>query len=164
MRNCWELAARAVRLVKDELADEVRIVTAGSWAFPEHMDSLITHRGQLDYRETGPLYRSCEIGVALTTSEHPSYLPLELMACGTAVVAFENPAGDWLLRHDHNCMQSPQTADGLASEIIALVRDPARRRRLAQQGLADISARHANWAQNLAGVYDFLSDPETGSR
>ncbi|MCY4435475.1 MAG: glycosyltransferase, partial [bacterium] len=72
LRNCWELAARAVHLVKDELADDVRIVTAGSWAFPEHMDSLITHMGQLDYRETGPLYRDCDIGVALTTSEHPS--------------------------------------------------------------------------------------------
>ena len=162
LRNCWELAARAVRLVKDELADDVRIVTAGSWAFPEHMDSLITHMGQLDYRETGPLYRTCDIGVALTTSEHPSYLPLELMACGAAVVSFENPAGDWLLRHDHNCMQSPQTADGLAAEIVALAQDPARRRRLAEQGLADIAARHARWDQNLAGVYDYLCDPESG--
>ena len=160
LRNCWELAARALRLVKDELADDVRIVTAGSWAFPEHMDSVVTHMGQLDYRETGPLYRTCDIGVALTTSEHPSYLPLELMACGAAVVSFENPAGDWLLRHDDNCMQAPQTADGLAAEIAALVRDPDRRRRLAQQGLADIAARHADWGQNLAGVYRHLCDPE----
>ena len=160
LRNCWELAARAVRLVKDELADDVRIVTAGSWAFPEHMDSLITHMGQLDYRETGPLYRNCDIGVALTTSEHPSYLPLELMACGTAVVAFENPAGDWLLRHDDNCIRSPQTADGLAAEIIALACDHDRRQRLAKQGLADIAARHARWDQNLAGVYGYLCDPE----
>ena len=160
LRNCWELAARAVRLVKDQLADEVRIVTAGSWAFPEHMDSLITHMGQLDYRETGPLYRTCDIGVALTTSEHPSYLPLEFMACGTTVVAFENPAGNWLLRHDENCATAPQTADGLAAEITALVRDPARRDRLAKQGLADIVARHARWDQNLADVYNYLCDPE----
>ncbi len=160
LRNCWELAARAIRLVKDELADDVRIVTAGSWSFPEHMDSLITHLGQLDYRETGPLYRTCDIGVALTTSEHPSYLPLELMACGAAVVAFENPAGNWLLRHDDNCRQAPQTADGLAAEIVALVRDPAAQQRLARQGLADIAARHARWDENLAGVYDYLCHPE----
>ncbi|MYG94543.1 MAG: glycosyltransferase [Acidimicrobiia bacterium] len=160
LRNCWELAARAIRLVKDELVDDVRIVTAGSWAFPEHMDSLITHMGQLDYAETGPLYRTCDIGVALTTSEHPSYLPLELMACGTAVVTFENPAGDWLLRHGDNCMQAPQVADGLAAEIVALVRDPVRRQRLAKQGLADIAARHASWDENLAGVYEYLCEPE----
>ncbi len=161
LRNCWELAARAVLLVKEALADDVRIVTAGSWAFPEHMDALITHLGQLDYQETGPLYRTCDIGVALTTSEHPSYLPLELMACGASVVTFENPAGDWLLRHDHNCMQAPQTADGLAAEIVALVRDPARRRRLSDQGLVDIADRHAHWGRNLAGVYDYLCDPES---
>ncbi|WP_419917528.1 glycosyltransferase [Candidatus Poriferisocius sp.] len=161
LRNCWELAARAVRLVKERWADDVRIVTAGSWAFPEHMDALITHFGQLDYRETGPLYRTCDIGVALTTSEHPSYLPLELMACGAAVVTFENPAGDWLLRHDHNCMQAPQTADGLAAEIGALVEDPTRRQRLSAQGLADIAERHAHWGQNLAGVYEYLCDPES---
>ncbi|WP_419928324.1 glycosyltransferase [Candidatus Poriferisocius sp.] len=160
MRNCWELAARAVRLVKDQLADDVRVVTAGSWAFPEHMDSLVTHLGQLDYRATGQLYRTCDIGVALTTSEHPSYLPLELMACGAAVVAFENPAGDWLLRHDHNSMLSTQTADGLADEIVTLVLDRERRQRLAKQGLADIAARHARWGENLAGLFDYLCNPE----
>ena len=161
LRNCWELAARAIRLVKDKLADDVRIVTAGSWAFPEHMDALITHLGQLDYQETGALYRTCDIGVALTTTEHPSYLPLELMACGAAVVAFDNPAGDWLLRHGENCLRAPQTADGLAAEIVALVQDRPQRERLAEQGLADIAARHASWDQNLAGVYEYLCDPES---
>ena len=159
-RNCWELAAVAVRLVKEQLANRVRIVTAGSWAFPEHMENLITHIGQLDYRETGPLYRTCDIGIALTASEHPSYLPLELMACGVAVVALDNPAGDWLLHHDRNCLRAVQTADGLAAEIIALVEDPDRRQRLARQGVADIAASHASWEQNLAGVYDYLCDPE----
>ena len=161
MRNCWELASRAVRLVKGRLGNRVRIVTAGSWAFPEHMESLLTHVGQLDYHETGALYRSCDIGVALTASQHPSYLPLEMMACGTAVVAFDNPAGNWLLRHDHNCLRAPQTADGLADEIVALVQDPARRQRLAEQGVADISAGHGHWEQNLAGVHDYLCDPES---
>ena len=160
MRNCWELAARAVRLVKGRLGDRVRVIAAGSWAFPEHMESLLTHIGQLDYHETGALYRTCDIGVALTASQHPSYLPLEMMACGTAVVAFDNPAGNWLLHHDRNCLRAPQTADGLADEIVALVQDPVRRQRLAEQGVADIAARHGDWEQNLAGIYDYLCDPE----
>ncbi len=159
-RNCWELAAVALRLVKERLANRVRIVTAGSWAFPEHMENLITHIGQLDYRETGALYRTCDIGIALTASEHPSYLPLEMMASGVAVVALDNPAGDWLLHHDRNCLRAVQTADGLAAEIIALVEDPTLRQRLAKQGVADIAVGHASWEQNLAGVYDHLCDPE----
>ncbi len=161
MRNCWELAARAVRSVKAKLGSRVRFITAGSWAFPEHMESLLTHIGQLDYHETGDLYRRCDIGVALTASQHPSYLPLEMMACGTAVVAFDNPAGNWLLGHDRNCLRAPQTADGLADEIVALVQDPDRRRRLANQGVADIAARHGDWEQNLAGVHNYLCDPES---
>ena len=159
-RNCWELAANALREAKDRLGERVRIIAAGSWTPPEDLDAHLVHLGQLDYRETGALYRSCDIGIALTVSEHPSYLPLELMACGVAVMAFDNPAGDWLLRDDHNCVRTPQTANGLADEIVALVHDPARRQRLAKQGLADIAARHARWDQNLAGVYDFLCDPE----
>ena len=161
LRNCWELAARALRLVKTHLADDVRIITAGSWTPPDDLEAELVHLGQLDYHETGPLYRACDIGVALTVSEHPSYLPLELMACGTAVVALDNPAGDWLLQDDHNCVRAPMTSMGLADEIISLAEDPARRQRLAKQGRADIAARYGNWERNLAGVYAYLCDPES---
>ena len=78
------------------------------------------HLGLLDYRETGELYRSCDAGVALTVSAHPSYLPLELMACGVPVVAFDNPAGDWILHHDENALRCRRTVDGLADAITRL--------------------------------------------
>ncbi len=160
-RNCWELASRAMHLVKMRLGDKVRIITAGSWTPPDNAHNDLMHLGRLDYHETGTLYRTCDIGIALSVSEHPSYLPLELMACGATVVAFDNPAGDWLLRDDHNCVRTPQTADGLASEIVALALDPARRQRLAKQGREDLVARHARWDENLAGVYRYLCDPES---
>lgn len=160
-RNCWELVAHALRIVKDHLGESVRIITAGSWTPPQDLDAHLAHLGQIDYQETGALYRSCDIGIATTVSEHPSYLPLELMACGATVVTFDNPAGDWLLRDDHNCARVPQTAIGLAEEIISLAQDPARRQRLAKQGLADIAAHHCSWEQNLARIYKYLCDPES---
>lgn len=43
-------------------------------------------------------------GPALTVSRHPSYLPLELMACGAAVVAFDSQDFSWLLRSGENCL------------------------------------------------------------
>ena len=156
--NCWELAAQAMSEVKRQLAEEVRIVTTGPWTPPDN--AYLTHLGQPDYRETGTLYRSCDIGVAPTVSEHCSRLPLELMACGAAVVAFDNSTGGWLFRNDHNCVRAPQTSAGLATGIIALAADPTRQRRLAKQGRADIIARHASWEHNLARVYDYLCDPE----
>ena len=113
-RNCWEIASLALDELKAKLGDQVRIVTAGSWARPDELGRGIEHLGLLDYRDTGALYRSCDAGIALTLSEHPSYLPLELMACGAPVVAFDNPAGDWVLHHERNALRCPRTVDGLA--------------------------------------------------
>ena len=158
-RNSWELASLALTQAKDRLGDQVRIVTAGSWARPEDLGSGIRHLGMLDYKETGALYRTCDVGVALTLSEHPSYLPLEFMACGTTVVAFDNPAGHWLLRDDENAVLTRRTVDGLAGALERLVRDPQLRRRLSEQGLRDIAANHSSWEKALSDVYGILTDP-----
>ncbi len=164
-RNCWEMAAPALTELKQRLGDRVRIVTAGSWAYAEE-DELgggIEHLGLLDYRETGDLYRRCDVGVALTVSQHPSYLPLELMACGVPVVAYDNPAGYWLLKHDENSVLVRRTVDALRDGIERLVVDPELRARLRANGLRTIATHHASWETALAGVYAFLSDPGGGS-
>ncbi|MGH9281797.1 MAG: glycosyltransferase, partial [Acidimicrobiales bacterium] len=161
-RNCWELASVALQELKERLDDRVRIVAAGSWATPEgrDLDTVVKHLGLLDYRATGPLYRTCDVGLALTVSKHPSYLPLELMACGVPVVAFDSPNFSWLLRNEENSLLVERTVDGVAGALERLVLDHDLRLRLARQGLADISANHASWDKSLAGVYRFLCDPE----
>lgn len=161
-RNCWELASVALDELKRRLGDRVRIVSAGSWAMPGESDHLpfIRHLGLLDYRATGELYRRCDMGLVLTVSEHPSYLPLELMACGAVPVAFDNPAGHWLLQDGENSILTPRTVDGLADGLERLAVDPALRRRLAAAGLRRMATGHADWARALAPIHDYLSDPE----
>ncbi|HEY6533240.1 MAG TPA: glycosyltransferase, partial [Acidimicrobiales bacterium] len=158
-RNCWEMASLALGQLKDRYGDDVRIVTAGSWARPDDLGRGIEHLGLLDYRDTGELYRRCDVGVALTVSAHPSYLPLELMACGVPVVAFDNPAGDWILHHDQNSLRCRRTVDGLDGALDRLVGDAELRERLGAGAQATIAERFANWDHALAGVYDILSDP-----
>ena len=80
------------------------------------------------------------------------------------MVAFDNPAGDWLLRHEENCVRTPRTVDGLAEGISRLVADVDLRERLSARGLEDIAARHADWSGALSGIYDFLCDPEAVRR
>jgi glycosyltransferase involved in cell wall biosynthesis len=162
-RNCWEIAAPALARVKEQLGDRVHIVTAGSWAHPDDLGRGIQHLGLLDYRETGELYRSCDAGVALTVSAHPSYLPLELMACGVPVVAFDNPAGDWILHHDENALRCRRTVDGLADAITRLASEPRLRVRLGAQALDDVAARHNDWPAAFKGIYDYLGNPEGSS-
>ena len=162
-RNCWELAEAALHELKDRMGDRIRIVAAGSWAPVESHDRLpaIASLGLLDYAETGDLYRSCDMGLALTVSEHPSYLPLELMACGASVVCLDNPAGGWLLRDGVNCLLAPRTVDGLVDRLEAMTVNPPLRRRLAGQALKDIAEFHSDWDVALSGIYDFLTNPES---
>lgn len=161
-RNCWELASVALRELKARLGDRVRIVTAGSWARPDDIGTGIRHLGLLDYRETGNLYRTCDVGLALTVSEHPSYLPLELMACGVPVVAFDNPAGHWLLRNGENSLLARRTVDGVRDALERVALDPELGRRLSARGLRDIAECHSSWEKALSPIYDFLGDPEGG--
>jgi GT2 family glycosyltransferase/glycosyltransferase involved in cell wall biosynthesis len=159
-RNCWEIAEPALLAVKARFGSDVRIVTAGSWATPDALGMGITHLGMLDYRDTGELYRQCDVGIALTLSAHPSYLPLELMACGVPVVAFDNPAGDWILRHGVNSLRCRRTVDSLAHAVGELVADPAARVSMGAAASRTIAERFSSWTDTLDGVYDILADPQ----
>jgi len=159
-RNCWEIAEPALLAVKARFGADVRIVTAGSWATPDELGQGIEHLGMLDYRDTGELYRRCDVGIALTLSAHPSYLPLELMACGTPVVAFDNPAGDWILRDGLNSVRCRRTVDSLAEAVGGLVADTELRVRLGAAATATIADRFSDWTVALGGIHGILSDPE----
>ena len=161
-RNCWEMASLALADLKRRCGPDVRIVTAGSWARPDDLGRGIEHLGLLDYRDTGELYRQCDVGVALTVSAHPSYLPLELMACGVPVVAFDNPAGNWILEHEVNSLRCRRTVDGLSGALTRLVDDAALRERLGTAAEATIAERFSDWEAAFADVHDILSDPASG--
>jgi len=158
-RNCWEIASLALRDIKAAYGDDVHIVTAGSWARPEDLGQGIEHLGLLDYRETGELYRRCDVGIALTVSEHPSYLPIELMACGVPVVAFDLPEAYWILQHGVNALRARQTVEGLREQLEKLVTDAELRQRLAAGALRHIDAHHSDWHAALASVHGILEDP-----
>jgi GT2 family glycosyltransferase/glycosyltransferase involved in cell wall biosynthesis len=159
-RNCWELAEGALVRLKERHGDRVRIVTAGSWSRPDDVGKGIAHHGLLEYAETGEVYRRSDIGMALTVSEHPSYLPLELMACGVPVVAFDLPAGYWVLRNGENCLLARRTVDSLFEQLDRLVVDGQLRGRLAAGAVAHVAEHHADWDAALAGIYPYLCDPD----
>ena len=160
-RNCWEMASLALAEVKQRIRRRRphrhrRLV--GPPRRPRQR-----HRAPRPARlpsDTGELYRRCDVGVALTVSAHPSYLPLELMACGVPVVAFDNPAGNWILHHEENSLRCRRTVDGLAGALERLVVDGDLRERLGAGAEATIAERFSDWNKAFAGVYDILCDPE----
>jgi hypothetical protein len=162
-RNGFELAAAAFRIVKRRMGDGVEIVCAGaSWSLADYrLEGVVTTQGMLPYAETGALYRSCHVGLAMMMTKHPSYLPFELMACGTLVVSNRNTANDWFLKHGENCLLSQPTASCLAETLVEALEgyeryEPVRRR------AADLIAReHGDWSAALERVIRFMHDPET---
>lgn len=159
-RNCWELAQAAIARVKERYGDRVHFVSAGSWARPNDVDLGIEQLGLLEYASTGDLYRTCDAGIALTVSEHPSYLPLELGACGVPVVAFDLPAGYWVLKDGVNSLLARRTISSLAEKIEALVVDAELRRRLSRGAVDHIDTHHNAWDEALAGIYPFMCNPD----
>lgn len=159
-RNCWEIAEQALGQIKDRYGEGVHVITAGSWASPEDLGSGIEHLGLLDLRSTAALYRRCDVGVALTVSEHPSYLPGELMACGVPVIGFDLPESDWVLQHERTGLRARQTVAGLREQLARLVEDPALRRRCSEGAVAHIDARHSDWEAALSGVWDYMCEPD----
>ncbi|MGH2655660.1 MAG: glycosyltransferase [Actinomycetota bacterium] len=157
-RNCYELAVAALRRVKERLEDRVRIVTAGSWAGGE-TEPWLDHLGLLDYRATADLYRRCDAGLVLSVSKHPTYIPLQLMACGSLVVANDNPANGWLLRDQENSLLADPTADALADALERGLHDDGLRASLIARAAADIEGRHTDWAGEIERVYRFMRDP-----
>jgi GT2 family glycosyltransferase/glycosyltransferase involved in cell wall biosynthesis len=157
-RNCWELVYPALSEIKSRHGDKVRIVAAGARYLPPSADFI--DLGLRDVRETGRVYRSVDIGVTMQISRHPSYLPLELMASGAAVVVADSRWFDWLFRDGENALQSMRSLDDLVDRIDSLVVDAQLRARIAAGGLATIDAAHSDWDAAIAPIADFLRDPE----
>jgi GT2 family glycosyltransferase/glycosyltransferase involved in cell wall biosynthesis len=159
-RNCWEIAQLALGEIKQKYGKGVRIVAAGSWARGTSRVGDIQQLGLLDYRATGVLYRTVDIGLALTVSKHPSYLPLELMASGVPVVAFDNPWGHWILDDERNSLLAELGVAGIVEQLSRLVDSASLRHQLAAQATADIDARHSDWDGAFSGLYAYLCNPE----
>ena len=158
-RNCWELVFSALSEIKKIHGDGVRIVAAGARYLPPSADFI--DLGLLDYRATGGLYRDTDIGVTMQISRHPSYLPLELMSSGVAMVAPDSHWFRWLFRGGENSLLTRRTYDDLVANLDRLIRDKQLRQEVARNALNTIAESHSDWDEALAGIYSYMSDPSS---
>jgi glycosyltransferase involved in cell wall biosynthesis len=114
----------------------------------------------LDYRDTADLYRTCDVGLTLSVSKHPSYLPLELMASGALVVSNINTAGAWLLKDGENCILAEPTAESLCRALETALNDDEMRQRLTRNAVDYIRKDFADWPSRIDAVYSYMCNPE----
>jgi glycosyltransferase involved in cell wall biosynthesis len=160
-RNGFELGTAALRLVKQRLGAGVRIVAAGDAWSPAALglEGVIENLGLLSYTQTADLYRTCDAGLVLMFTRHPSYLPLELMASGCLVVTNRNPATQWLVRDRENCLLAQPSASCLAAALEWAAAHPAERQSITATAESGIQTRHSDWGGEIIKMYRFMSNP-----
>jgi len=156
-RNAFELGLLTILELLDRFSEGVEIVTAGeAWDEADYgLKGRITNLGLLSTpAEVGDLYRTCQIGFVYMLSKHPSYQPLEFMACGMTVVSNRNEDNYWLLRDRHNCLLAEPSPTAMADAISELISDRELLERLRQAGLEAVST---DWEGELDQVWQSLS-------
>jgi len=157
-RNCFEILADALRLLKQRMGGRVRIVAAGEDWDPRdwNLEGAVTNLGLLTYRQTAALYRTCDAGVVSMMTCHPSYIPLELMASGALVVSNRNPHTAWLLQHRVNSLITECSASCFADALEEALTDPELRTRLTSAALELIRERYSRWDEQAEKAYRFM--------
>jgi O-antigen biosynthesis protein len=160
-RNAFELGTTALRKLKSRLGERVRIVSAGAnWQPAQYgLEGVVENLGLLGYEQTAELYRTCDVGLVMMFTRHPSYLPFELMASGCLVVTNENSATRWMLKDRENCLLTAPSATSLAETLELGLTDQALRQRLTARALADIRTNYADWEAQMEQVFGFMQNP-----
>lgn len=156
-RNGFELGISALKKLKEKMGGDVRIITAGSeWSLKEYgMEGVIENLGLLGYEKTAEVYRQCDAGLIMMFTRHPSYLPLELMACGCPVVTNYNPATIWLLRDHENCLLTRASASCVADALYTCLTDAPLRVHLIQNGIKTVQGL-SSWSDEMEKVFEYM--------
>ncbi|WP_426753021.1 glycosyltransferase [Myxococcus sp. Y35] len=161
-RNGFELGLAALTRLKRELGPAVEVLAAGAEWDPEAygVRGLVTNLGMLPAERTAALYRECDVGLCFMFTRHPSYLPLEMMACGVTVVTNDNPTNRWLLEPGTNCLLAEPTPSGVLARLRHAVADGALRQRIGANAAERVS--RTTWEAEVDRVMEGLLN--TGGR
>lgn len=160
-RNGFELAAAALRRLKQKRGDAIDIVCAGAgWKPTDYgLSGVVRSVGMLPYAATGDLYRSCHVGLVMMMTKHPSYLPFELMACSALVVTNFNEANTWLLKDGENCLLSYPSASCLTETLTYALEHYDALDHIRQRAADQILANAGDWDSSLGEVAKFIFEP-----
>jgi glycosyltransferase involved in cell wall biosynthesis len=157
-RNGFEIGAEAMKILKRRLGHRVTILCAGE-QFDERsygLEDVVQNLGVLNYGETAELYRTCDIGLVIMMTRHPSYLPFELMACGVLLVSNHHPVNNWLLKGDENCLLAPPNPVTLAEKLEQAVVGFDQYTMIRKNGHDLIHTSYNNWDDCFAPVMEFM--------
>lgn len=127
-RNCFSLGVLTLKALKRKMKSQVEIFSVGAeWNVADYgLEGTIENLGLLgSLNEVAQLYRNSDLGLVFMVTPHPSYQPLEYMACGCVVATNINESNGWLL-NPANSLQLEPIPEIAAQRICDLLSDRAR--------------------------------------
>ncbi len=150
-RRCFELGIASLKLVKERYP-HIEIVIAGLDGIGD-VGFEVTLLGSVPLPRLGDLYRSCDIGLALSAT-NLSYLPVELMACGVPVVSNSGPQVEWYCEDSVNSLVVSPFPTHIADAISRLISDRSLRTSLIQGGIQ--SSLRSSWDSEAHKIEGFI--------
>jgi glycosyltransferase involved in cell wall biosynthesis len=157
-RNCFELLTAALRILRQRMGDRLLLISAGADWDPRdyRLDGIVHNLGLLNYQSTGALYRMCDAGVVMMMTRHLSYLPMELMGCGSLVITNRNPDSAWLLKDGENCLLADLSPSSLADRIEEGLKDVSLRRRITATAGDLVQKSYSSWGNEIEKIYRYM--------
>lgn len=156
-RNAFELSLAIVRKIKTVLGERIEIVAAGSEWNPHEfgVEGMVTNLGLLGYHETAELYRTCDFGLIMMFTKHPSYLPFELMASGCITITNFNTANTWLLKDAVNSIVVEPSPTYATERLLSLIEDPSLCSRIRENAVKTVS--ETEWETEMEKIHRFIT-------
>ncbi len=151
-RRAYEMSLAAFRLLKARLP-EVEIAFFGANELEPLPSFPFVQRGQLTSEELALLFSSSDVGVVFSLT-NPSFVPLEMIAAGCAVVEIASERWEGTLAHGRDAWLVEATAEAVAEGVVELLENDALRTRLVENGLR--RTRTMSWRHSARQIETIL--------
>lgn len=155
-RNAYDLGIVGLTLIKEKYSS-TQIFVAG-WHQTLDLPFEAKFLGYLPYEKTGKLYRNCDMGISFMFTPHPSYILMQLMACGCLVISNKNINNSWLLKDGYNCILCDPTPISILEAYEKLRFDSNLRSTLRANALKTIEK--ISWESEMKRILKYIQHLE----
>jgi glycosyltransferase involved in cell wall biosynthesis len=151
-RRAYGVGLEALELVRARLPG-VQIELFGTSDLSPAPPSGFMNRGMLSHENLAKLFSSCDAGLVFSLT-NPSFVPLEMMACGCAVVELASERFEGILTHGKDSWLVELDPERIADGICVLLEDHALRQRIVENGCR--RTRTMSWRKSARQIEAIL--------
>ncbi len=151
-RRAYEMGLQVFKRMHEEFP-EIEIVFFGVDELTPAPTFPFVNRRKLPQEELAQLFSSSDVGVVFSLS-NPSFVPLEMMACGCAVLEVASERWDGILTHNENAWLVEPTPEAVVEGLRKLLTDEKLRAELVANGL--VLTREMSWRKSARQIERIL--------